>query len=282
MLVNLAADARDAMAGRSGALTLSAPAVEVGPGGAAPAGRHVRQEEADTGPGMPPEVLARAAEPFFTTKPAGRGTGLGLAMAKGFAEQSGGGFSLASRPGEGVVATLWLPAAAAAPAQEPPAAAPAQELPEGAPGRVVLLVDDDALVREVTAEGLRDAGWGVVAAGGGAEALALLDGGAAFDALLTDLSMPGMSGVAVIHEARRRRSCSPATRRRPARSPSGGVRAGPRAGRAGGAGLPPCRLGRGAALTQKAPGDRSPGADGFDGAGRRYSWFRWPMKESSS
>jgi signal transduction histidine kinase len=119
VLVNLAANARDAMPG-GGTLTLAAAAVTVSEGVAAPhpaglrPGRYVRLSAADTGAGMDAETLARAAEPFFTTKPEGEGTGLGLAMAREFAERAGGGFAVASEPGLGTTVTLWLPVAGAA------------------------------------------------------------------------------------------------------------------------------------------------------------------------
>ncbi len=116
VLVNLATNARDAMP-RGGTFTVSAAVEAVAEGAQAlhPAGlrpgRYVRLAAADTGTGMDAETLARAAEPFFTTKPEGKGTGLGLAMAREFAEQAGGGFALASEPGRGTTVTLWLPEA---------------------------------------------------------------------------------------------------------------------------------------------------------------------------
>jgi len=185
------------------------------PAGLAP-GRYVRLAVADTGAGMPPEVLARVTEPFFTTKPRGKGTGLGLAMARGFAEQSGGGLGVESAPGRGTVVTLWLPAAGAG---APSSAAAGAAAPAGAgaagaarPARV-LLVDDDTMVREPLAADLAAAGHTVLAAEGGAEALDLLEAGAAgepVDVLVTDLAMPGMSGLALIREAQARRPILPA------------------------------------------------------------------------
>ncbi len=113
VLVNLATNARDAMP-KGGALTVAA-AVETVAEGAPPhpaglrPGRYVRLSTGDTGIGMDAETLSHAAEPFFTTKPEGQGTGLGLAMAREFAEQAGGGFAISSQPGRGTTVTLWLP-----------------------------------------------------------------------------------------------------------------------------------------------------------------------------
>ena len=119
MLVNLAANARDAMP-QGGTLTLAAAALTVPeraeaphPAGLRP-GRYVRLSAADTGTGMDAATLARAGEPFFTTKPEGEGTGLGLSMARELAGQAGGGFAVASESGRGTTVTLWLPVAGAA------------------------------------------------------------------------------------------------------------------------------------------------------------------------
>ena len=110
-------------------------------------GDYVRIEVVDTGPGMAPEVRARAAEPFFSTKPRGQGAGLGLSMARGFADQSGGALRIDSEPGEGATVALWLPVAEAAITEEP--------APDGAARGRLLLVDDDRLVRELVGEQLR-------------------------------------------------------------------------------------------------------------------------------
>ncbi|MBY0339251.1 MAG: response regulator [Acetobacteraceae bacterium] len=213
VLVNLATNARDAMGG-NGTLTLAAAAESLRadapdhPGRLRP-GDYVRLSVIDTGAGMPPDILARASEPFFTTKPQGQGTGLGLAMARGFAQQSGGGFAIASEPGRGTAVTLWLPVATAGVLES---AAPAEDPGAGQGGRArrILLVDDDAVVREVTASGLEAAGFTVLSVAGGDEALARLDGGAAVDVLICDLSMPGVDGLETIREAQRRRPGLPA------------------------------------------------------------------------
>lgn len=214
VVVNLAANARDAMDGH-GIITLGALAEIMGeqrrrhdPTSPKP-GAYVRLSVSDTGKGMAPEVLVRAAEPFFTTKERGKGTGLGLAMARGFTEQSGGALRIESAPHRGTTVLLWFPMAAAAATPRMPAEAAAPGLMM-ADLRRILLVDDDAVVREITAEGLEVAGFAVLTATDGASGLALLDAGEAVDLLVCDFSMPAMDGVAVIREAQSRRPGLPA------------------------------------------------------------------------
>ena len=213
-LVNLATNARDAMP-QGGTLTLSAAPETVEKGSLHPAhlapGSYVRITVADTGTGMDEATLRRAYQPFFTTKAQGQGTGLGLAMVKGFAEQSGGGVATESTPGQGTTVSVWLPQAADGTAG--PSAAPADD--SGATGADacvsrILVVDDDPLVLETLAAQLEDEGFAVTTAAGGRQALALLDGGLAVDALVSDLSMPGMDGVSLILEAQARRPTLPA------------------------------------------------------------------------
>jgi PAS domain S-box-containing protein len=207
-LVNLAANARDAMP-RGGTLTLAAATEVVAPGNVhranLAAGSYVCLSVADTGEGIQPDVLARLFQPFFTTKAPGRGTGLGLAMVKGFAEQSGGGVAVESTPGLGTQVKLWLPQAAEAATD---GAAGDSVNADGAASDAsrtrVLVVDDDALVLETVAAQLEDAGFAVTTAGGGLQALALLDEGMVADAMVSDLSMPGMDGVTLIQEAQAR------------------------------------------------------------------------------
>ena len=159
---------------------------------------------ADTGVGMDQATLARAAEPFFTTKPLGKGTGLGLAMARGFAEQSGGALSIESSPGRGTTIRLWLPVAAADAVSSPSPVTMNRPGQQGGRARV-LLVDDEALVREITTEGLEAAGYAVLSVGSAAEAIEFLDSGETVELLITDLSMPGMDGITLIREAQKRR-----------------------------------------------------------------------------
>ena len=166
--------------------------------GEAPAA-FIRLSVTDTGVGMDETTLARATEPFFTTKGTGKGTGLGLSMVHGLAEQSGGGFALRSRKGEGTTAEIWLPLATAQVVDEPAAAA-AEPAPQVAPvrGLAVLVVDDDPLVLANTAAMLEDLGHTALQAASGAEALGMLRGAHAVDVVLTDQVMPKMTGAQLI------------------------------------------------------------------------------------
>ncbi|WP_169747461.1 ATP-binding protein [Belnapia moabensis] len=207
VLVNLAANARDALGGQ-GTITLSAAAALVaGENAGVPPqlrlGAYVRLSVCDAGMGMPPEVLARASEPFFTTKPKGKGTGLGLAMARGFAEQSGGALAVESELGSGTTVSLWLPVADEEPQAAGQLAADAAAPIQRRRGRL-LLVDDEVVVRDITAESLRVAGFTVLAVGGAAEALMALEAGEEVDLLVSDLSMPEVDGLTLIREAQRR------------------------------------------------------------------------------
>lgn len=214
VLVNLAINARDAMAS-TGTITLAAGVEVLGHGDGAgypgnlKAGSYIRLSVTDTGMGMTPDVLARATEPFFTTKEQGKGTGLGLAMARGFAEQSGGGLHIDSAPGRGTTVRLWFRLAEGVPIPAPvpvEAAALAAELRRAR----LLVVDDDPIVREITAEGLESEGYAVLSAADGPAALAMLDAAEVVDVIICDLSMPGMDGLAVIRKAQRRQQGLPA------------------------------------------------------------------------
>jgi CheY-like chemotaxis protein len=193
VVLNLTINARDAMP-RGGALSIETANAVVG----APRGRGEPAEGAyvsitvrDNGSGMTADVLARAFEPFFTTKAPGSGSGLGLSQVYGTARQSGGGVRIDSAPGAGTSVTIYLPRASAM-AESPPSVS---RLPSGAGQGNVLLVDDDPLVRETTAAVLRDLGYEVREAGGGAAALDLLRRDERIELLLTDVVMPGMNGA---------------------------------------------------------------------------------------
>jgi PAS domain S-box-containing protein len=150
---------------------------------------------ADTGTGMDPATLAQAVDPFFTTKGLD-GTGLGLSMVQGFAEQSGGRLHLHSQLGQGTTAELWLPIVAAAPPVRP-----AEMMAHRTHGRV-LLVDDSPDVLLTTGSFLERAGFTVTRAESGERALSLLNEGATFDVLITDYAMAGLNGADLIAEAR--------------------------------------------------------------------------------
>ncbi len=163
----------------------------------------IRVDVKDTGTGMTPATLARASEPFFTTKPVGQGTGLGLAGVRSFAEQSDGMFGISSELGHGTTVSLWLPVAVGAhPLSDARQRDPAPEAShsmarvrpdDGAPVRV-LLVDDEPMIRDVLSRQLSRHGMDVTACVDTAEAVAALNGQDWYDVLLTDYAMPDMTG----------------------------------------------------------------------------------------
>ena len=227
-LLNLAINARDAMPD-GGTLTIAVTGLSVEGRGAdgkaadgktvdegiSPAlapGGYVAVTVRDSGTGMPADVLARACEPFFTTKPVGQGSGLGLSMVHGLTAQSGGGMRLESHPGLGTAVTLYLPHSPADPEEHPapgtPAAAAyaaAEPPPLPAGGARILLVEDDALVRMANAAVLAEAGMTVMEAATGEEALALLEADDGIGILVTDFAMPGMTGADLARLARHHR-----------------------------------------------------------------------------
>ncbi len=191
-ILNLSVNARDAMPD-GGTLTIAATCRTVAEGDDRDlaAGCYIRFAITDTGCGMDGATLARSIEPFFSTKEPGQGTGLGLAMVHGLAAQSGGVFRLASQPGVGTEASLWIPATD----KPATAASPSPEGPEARYSATVLLVDDEELVRGSTAEGLRTLGYTVVEAASAAKALDYLATGLRPDLVVTDHMMPGMTGA---------------------------------------------------------------------------------------
>ena len=198
-VLNLAINARDAMP-HGGELTITASAETVRQRARLGAGDYVRISVVDNGTGMDAEVLARAVEPFYSTKGLGKGTGLGLSMVHGLAAQLGGMLDLKSSRGAGTVADIWLPVASGPAIGEEVDSRP----PVGAAQRAtLLLVDDEELVRAGTAEMLADLGYDVVQASSGADCLGLLRSGTEPDLLITDYLMPGINGVELIQEARR-------------------------------------------------------------------------------
>jgi signal transduction histidine kinase len=196
-LLNLGLNARDAMPD-GGTLTLSARNETIGTGDTLAPGDYVCLTVADTGVGMDQATLARATDPFFTTKGVGKGTGLGLSMVDGMAAQSGGSLRLSSCPGSGTTAELRLPSASGLSAPRAAAIDPAQALVP----YTILLVDDDALVCSTTASTLADLGHRVFEAPSGRRALEILRSGTMVDLVLTDQAMPGMTGLQLAAEIR--------------------------------------------------------------------------------
>lgn len=194
-LLNLAVNARDAMPD-GGRLLLQGDPEEVRAGGLLAPGAYVRVCVVDSGTGMDAATLARATEPFFTTKGAGKGTGLGLAMVHGLAAQSGGRFTLQSQPGQGTTAALWLPVASADDQVDTPADHAGE--PVGMRPLRVLAVDDDALVLTYTAALLEELGHSVQQAASAEQALRMLAQGPPIDLLVTDHVMPQMTGAQLI------------------------------------------------------------------------------------
>jgi len=200
-LLNLALNARDAMPD-GGRLTVVAETRAVGahdmPG--LSAGAYVCISVIDNGIGMDENTVRRAHEPFFTTKGAGKGTGLGLPTVYGLTAQSGGTTRITSRLGIGTTVELWLPVAEAANAPVPQLPAPG---PDGlAPSCAILLVDDDPLVSDGTAAMLEDLGHCVTTASSAADALEIIGSDASIDLVITDHAMPGMTGTELAHHIR--------------------------------------------------------------------------------
>ncbi len=205
-LINMAVNARDAMDGQ-GTLTLTLTCGAAMP----PIRGHAGSQNAfaavsltDTGPGVPPDLIGRIFEPFFTTKEVGRGTGLGLSQVFGFAKQSGGDVDVTSSPGRGATFTLYLPEAPAMSESGDGAAADAPASPIGA-GESVLVVEDNIEVGRFCTQILQDLGYRTTWATNAEEALERLGpDGAGFDVVFSDVVMPGMGGLALAHELRRR------------------------------------------------------------------------------
>jgi PAS domain S-box-containing protein len=205
-LLNLCINARDAMP-EGGSLMIETSNQWIDDRGArerdVPAGQYVTLSVTDTGTGMTPEVIARAFDPFFTTKPVGSGTGLGLSMIYGFARQSGGQVRIYSELGHGATVSLYLPRhigdAETADAQpELSAVAHATQ------GQVVLVVDDEPLVRMLVVDVLQELGYTAIEAGDGRSGLKLLQSAARVDLLITDIGLPGgLNGRQVAEAARK-------------------------------------------------------------------------------
>jgi PAS domain S-box-containing protein len=210
-VINLGVNARDAMPG-GGELTirtthwhLNHSIADPAAGEEIGAGEYVAISVRDGGTGMTPEVLARVFEPFYTTKEKGKGSGLGLSMVYGFVRQSGGHVLIDTAPGRGTTVTLLFPRDAGELSEERPNEAAGATLAQGG-GEIVLLAEDNELVRVYTAELLRKLGYRVIEAEDGPDALAALKRHSDIALLLSDMMMPGgMTGVELARAARQAR-----------------------------------------------------------------------------
>jgi len=201
VILNLAVNARDAMP-RGGRFRVETAAVEVDGRRAPPEpgvqpGWWVTLTVSDTGQGMSPETQAHLFEPFFTTKPAGQGTGLGLATVYGIVKQSGGHIGFRSQEGSGTTFRVWLPATAEpVSAPRPDAERPARQARPGT--GTILVVEDATAVRDLAGRALRGAGYAVLEASNGRQAIEVAERAPGpIRLLLTDVVMPEMSGRAV-------------------------------------------------------------------------------------
>ncbi len=199
VLLNLAVNARDAMPG-GGTLTLSAENIRLDEHYAAlnpeaKSGPYILLQVEDSGSGMPPEIIDKIFDPFFTTKEVGKGTGLGLSTSLGIIKSHGGFIQVYSEPGKGTKFKIYLPARIEVSA-ETEAASP--EMPRGH-GELILVVDDETLIRQITRQTLETFGYRVLLANDGADAVAIYARHQTEIALvLTDITMPVMDGAAVI------------------------------------------------------------------------------------
>jgi PAS domain S-box-containing protein len=206
-IINILINARDAMPD-GGTITIEASnrSIEAGDRGFGELepGDYVMLSISDTGTGMSPDILARVAEPFFTTKDQGKGTGLGLSMVYGFMKQSGGALRLYSEEGHGTTVRMLFPCANAK--AEPQGAQPSRQLHDKKGTETVLVVEDQLDVGDYAEAVLAEFGYTVIRANNADEALARLDQAGGIDLLFSDLIMPGgMNGVMLAREVKRRR-----------------------------------------------------------------------------
>jgi PAS domain S-box-containing protein len=201
-LLNLAINARDAMPG-GGRLTIETVNVQLDEAYSSlyedlQPGDYVEVSVSDTGIGMSPEVLAKAIDPFFTTKPVGEGTGLGLSVIYGFAKQSRGHLRICSELGHGTTVKLYLPRALQNAVNLETSTA---ETPRGQ-GELVLVVEDDATVRSIISDALKDLGYNVLLAADARPAIALLQSAQPIDLLVSDIVLPHVNGRKLAEMAR--------------------------------------------------------------------------------
>ncbi len=206
VLMNLAVNARDAMP-NGGSISISAENVEIDETNVkihvdAKVGAYLKLTVSDTGSGIAPEHLERIFDPFFTTKPVGKGTGLGLAIVFSIVRSFGGFVGVESRVGEGTTFTIYLPALKST--ESASEKEPTNDVKAQTGGETILLVEDEDLVREIAHEILKNAGYVVIPARNGVEAVELYEQRQAdIQLLLTDLMMPKMDGLACIREIRK-------------------------------------------------------------------------------
>jgi PAS domain S-box-containing protein len=167
-------------------------------------GQYVCLTVTDTGTGMDKDTIQRAFEPFFTTKPLGQGTGLGLSMIYGFARQSDGHVQIDSKVGHGTSIKLYLPRHQGAGSSESPALETSQASKAG-DGEVVLLVEDEPVVRGLIMEVLADLGYNAIEADDGPTGLSILQSQKRIDLLVTDIGLPGLNGRQIADAARKSR-----------------------------------------------------------------------------
>jgi signal transduction histidine kinase/ActR/RegA family two-component response regulator len=208
VLLNLAVNARDAMPD-GGRLTIETQKAHIDARYAAanlgvPAGQYVLVAVTDTGSGMPPDVIAKAFDPFFTTKEVGKGTGLGLSQVYGFVKQSGGHVKIYSEPGQGTTVKVYLPRLIG-PEHDGTEEELSAELPNGDSQEVVLVVEDEPAVRQLSVDALGELGYHVLEADGAAAALRLLEAHPEITLLFTDVVMPDLNGRKLADEALQRR-----------------------------------------------------------------------------
>ena len=207
VVLNLAVNARDAMPG-GGRLTIETQNAHLDDRYAAAhfgvaAGQYVLIAVTDTGEGMTEDVIAKAFDPFFTTKEVGKGTGLGLSQVYGFIKQSGGHVKIYSEPGEGTTVKIYMPRLMG---PDPIATdqTKAPEMPLGEYGEVILVVEDEAAVRQFSTDALTELGYRVLEADGAAAALRMLEAHPDIALLFTDVVMPEVNGARLAEQARAR------------------------------------------------------------------------------
>ena len=204
-LLNLAINARDAMPA-GGSLRIESSnaqlTAEQALGFQVEPGDYLKLSVSDSGSGMSADVIRHAFEPFFTTKPLGQGTGLGLSMVYGFVKQTGGYLQLDSQLGQGTTLTFYLPRLET---QNGPASDPVLSQPQQGSGELILVVEDDQVVRMLMVEVLDELGYQIVQAGDAQSALALLEQHPQVSLLLTDVGLPGMNGRQLAAAARQHR-----------------------------------------------------------------------------